>query len=512
LIEILSLQPQDKQRLYPYALKRINDWEADFLKKAPQLNAQEIKVDLDTYLNDDEKAEFQKSVADVRKWVDGCMDKGDGYWSYAYSRWVIYPMIRIQLLIERVYSLKAEKAEMEQRKREYEERWQLACKAVNPPLNDAKVYFSDEEYDDFIKATRQAILVYTEKGEDYLSDPRSFDYSRYLELIHNRKEKERQLILAKLAAQEFNRRLNEEKVKLQALLSPNKKAPESYFRKQVRDHRYTGQDFSRFLSKQEEQNFDKTLVEISRKKAEELVSTDFRPFIASECWRSYFLLPSTYYILKEVPCLSFMFDVFSVVEIGVWLKPRQMKFDGYLFDLPWKDEKKNSSIKTPEFLGYHYVVLTPEELGGWSFWQNIPLVLLKGLLGGETRPSGTVIISASSYGMTYEVEGFEEEVEIPTQFAEYLERIGNIDDMVSMGVMTEKVGNIVKAALGELQVKCKIPSAIEKGRRIDSMKERVFQLFDEGKRPSDPEVKALGIKPNTAYRYYQDWKKTKNHT
>ena len=33
-----------------------------------------------------------------------------------------------------------------------------------------------------------------------------------------------------------------------------------------------------------------------------------------------------------------------------------------------------------------------------------------------------------------------------------------------------------------------------------------FELFDQGKRPSGPEVKALGIKFKTSYNYFQDWK------
>jgi hypothetical protein len=44
------------------------------------------------------------------------------------------------------------------------------------------------------------------------------------------------------------------------------------------------------------------------------------------------------------------------------------------------------------------------------------------------------------------------------------------------------------------------------------MKEMSFQLFDQGKRPSDAEVRALGIKPSTAYRYYQQWKRTSDHS
>jgi len=34
-----------------------------------------------------------------------------------------------------------------------------------------------------------------------------------------------------------------------------------------------------------------------------------------------------------------------------------------------------------------------------------------------------------------------------------------------------------------------------------------FELFEQGKRPSDPEIKALGLKPKTTYNYFQEWKK-----
>lgn len=342
MIEVLSLKSEDKQRLNSYALKRLNDWQGSILSKVSQLrqlNIEQVRADLDTYLHDKEMAEFNKCLADIKGWLSECMDTGDRYFPYAYATWVITPMLRVESLIMKAYQAK-----------EDEKKWNVACKAVNPPLSDAKMYFGDHEYDEFIRAARQAILVYTEKGEDYLSDVRSLDYRRCLERIGNRKEKERQLSLAKLAAQEFNQRLNKEKARLQALLSSSRKDVDSYFKKQVRDRRYAGQNFSRLLSKKEEQGFDKTLVEISRKRVEELVSTDFRPFIASEFWRSFFLLPSAYYILEEVPCLGFIFDAFAVVETGVWLKPGQKEFNGYVFNFPWGEKKEGTSVKTQEFL------------------------------------------------------------------------------------------------------------------------------------------------------------------
>jgi hypothetical protein len=511
---LFGLTPDDERRLHPHALAKFNRWRTDILTEVPQLRTfkvDEITADLDTYLDDNQRARLRQCFARIVDWLSKCMDLGEGHYSYAYAKWVTDPMIDVKWLIKKAYGLKVEKVEMEQRKREREQRWQVAYKAVNPPLGDAKTYLSGDEHGEFIEACRQAILARTEKGEDYLGDMRSLDYCRYLDLINTRKEKERQLMLAKAAAGEFDRCLKEEEGKLQALLCPDRKDLESYFRKQVKDRRYAGQSFSRLMLREEEQDFDKTVVETSRKKTDELVSADLRPFFTTECWRSFFLLPSAYYMLEEVPCLNFTFDVFAVIETGVWLKPRQKKFGGYVFDLPLREEQGDSSIKTPEFLGYHHVVLTAEDLGQ-SFWQSIPLVILKGLLVGESRPSGATVISASEDKVTYEVEGFEEEVEIPAKFAEYLKGIGSIDGMVKAGIITETVADIVTAELAKIETGQSTVSLSGTPKDKDTLKAKAFHQFSQGKKPSDSEVKDLGIKPKTAYRYHQEWKKVCSHS
>jgi len=45
-----------------------------------------------------------------------------------------------------------------------------------------------------------------------------------------------------------------------------------------------------------------------------------------------------------------------------------------------------------------------------------------------------------------------------------------------------------------------------------SKKEQAFELFSQGKRPSDPELKALGMKNKTLYSYFQDFKKNGSGT
>jgi len=42
-------------------------------------------------------------------------------------------------------------------------------------------------------------------------------------------------------------------------------------------------------------------------------------------------------------------------------------------------------------------------------------------------------------------------------------------------------------------------------KRDPESKAKLFQLFDEGKLPGDPEVKALGYKSNTIYRLRHEW-------
>jgi len=511
LVEILGLRPEHKARLNSHALERLNNWQDRIMREVPQLrqlSIQQLSADLNTYLNDNEVVELNNCLDDVTKWLAGCMDAGDGYFPYAYDEPVIDPMIRIESLIIEAY----QRAEAERRKKEYDDRWCAAFISIKPPVDDAKKYLNDKEQDEFTLAIGKAIDAYLEKGTTYLADVRASDYGWWLRKIQERKKKEAQEQQAINTAVEYNRRLNQEIAKLTARLDHKQRELGSYFRAKIQDKRYTNHDFDYVLSKKDEMNFDSTLVSMANKRLEQLCPESLRQFIVlpSQYYRRYYPLPSARYSFEEVPSLDFSFDIFAAAYAEVWLRPGKISFDGYEFLLPWLKDKNGLprlEIEKPKFLGYYYLILRPEDLGGHVFWQSIPLVLLKGLLNGEARPDGNTILAATDSVTTYGVQGFEEEIEVPDKFAEYLKGIGSMDEMVGMGVMTEKVGNIVKAALGELEIKRKIPPAREKAGRRDSIKEKAFWLFDGGKRPGDPEVKALGIKPNTSYRYYQDWKK-----
>jgi hypothetical protein len=512
MTEIFDLGDKYKGRLNSHALRRLSDWLSQILTEVPQirqLTEEQLNADLDTYLKNDEKVEFSKCEDDIVGWLCKCLDTGDTFFRLAYDERVIDPMVRIQSLIRQTY----QRVEAERRKKEYSERWRAAFLSIKPPVDDAKKYLNDREHDEFILAMGKAIDTYLEEGRAHLADPRTFDYRSWLNKIQERKKREAQERQATNKAIEYDRRLKQEIANLTARLDHKQRDLGSYLQSKIHDRRYTNHNFDYVLSKKDQTAFDDTLVNTANRRLEQLCPEDLRQFIVlpAQYYRRYYPLPSASYSFEEVPSIDFSFDVFAAAYAEVWLKPGNISIDGHEFLLPWiKDQNGLPLLKKPKFLGYYYSILGPEDLGGHVFLESIPLVLLKGLLNGEARPDGCAILAASDSDTTYRVQGFAGEVDVPDKFARYLKSIGSMDKMIEMGVMTEKLGNIVKAAVGELEAKRKIPPATGKAVRRDSKKERAFRLFDEGKRPSDPEVKALGLKPSTVYRYYQEWKKARS--
>ena len=505
--KIFSIDPEVEKRIHPEALRVLTNWEKFELL---MLQAEITAADIHGYLKDNEKVELQRCVSQIWEGLKTCMDIRDKVTPYDvyigdiflkngiisdFQRTSRFPLFSIKSLLEkacgrrlenerreaeearekkrreeeqeRQEAAKAEeerkrqieKAEQERKKNEEEERWRTALEAVNPPTDDARRYLDRPgEYDEFIQAVLKAVRACIEKGEDYLNDSRAFDYHWCLTKIHDRKEKERRHIAAKLEARQYNQRLNKGKTRLKALLCPNQKDLKSYFEKEIKDRRYIGENFKQFLSSEEEQAFDKTIVDIATRRLGKLVSNDRRRFIDREYYRCFFLLPSAEYSFVGVPCIDFIFDVFVVVETRVWLKPGQKTFGGYAFNLPWREEKGYSVLlQEPEFLGYDYIVLTPEDLGGYVPWENIPLVLIKGLMNGELQPAGTTVLAASEARTTYKIKGFEGEATIPDSFANYLKEIGGIDQMVSIGIIGKKVANVIEKTFTQPETKEKTP-------------------------------------------------------
>jgi hypothetical protein len=512
LIEILSLKSEDGKRLNPHALKRFNDWQESILRKAPelgQLSLEQTQAYLRTYLDNDQLAELSRCLADTTEWLSSCMDTGDRYFPEAYATWVITPMSRIESLIVKAY----QRFEAEQRKKAYDNRWRIVFLSMKPPVDDAKKYLTDTQETEFRLAMGRLIDAHLQQMPAHAIDLRRSDYAWWLKKIQDRKNEEAQRLQAICAADDYNQGLNQEIAYLISRLDPEEKDLPRYFRAKIRDKRCSDHNFDYVLSRRDETSLDHTLVTVANKRLEQLCPENLRPLIVfpSRYYRLYYPSPSASYSSEDTPSLDFSFDIFAVACAEVWLKSATKNFNGYDFDLPWVQEDNGLVLlEKPKFLAYHHLILRPEDFVGRVFWKSIPLVLLKGILNGETRPEGCTISAASDCATTYRVRGLDKGIQVPDRFAGYMRKIGTIDQMVAMGIVTKKVGNVIKAELDELEVKRGAPPSQEKGRRRDSLKETAFRLFDEGKRPGDADVKALGMKPNTAYRYYQEWKKTRN--
>lgn len=457
--EILTLKPEGiEKRIHPQALQRYREWRDEVRREVP---LQELSNDdLNMYLTDGEKRDFERYMGEITRGLVTCMDIEDGDSVDALVKNLailqfkgnsLLPMFQIKSLLQEVHKRKTAEAEAERKKLQEKERWQAAFKALKPPLQKAKMFLNSKEYGEFEGSISGAVDAYLAKGEGYLSDKKTDSYQLWCIRISNRQKEKEARGVAKCEMWEYNHRLNDEIGRLKSTLSPEKQSPEAYFDNNIVDFRYTGQSFVHLLTDEDKRLLMSTIDSIVRVRLDRLVPGDFSKFIYSECQTYCFLLPLADYSFDGLPCLKFSFEAFAVVETKICLKPGQKSFSDYTFDLPWREEKGYSVLlRKPEFLGYHYLMLTPANLGR-IFWQTIPLVLIQGMMNGDMEPDRTTISEASEIGMTYRVNNFTEEVYIPVVFADYLQEIGTIEYMNTIGILNEQVAKVVESKLNQMR-------------------------------------------------------------
>ncbi|MFC1909995.1 hypothetical protein ACFLXC_01720 [Chloroflexota bacterium] len=525
MTRILSIKPEDAKQLHPEVLKWFNDLSAAIEQ---QFAIDGLTVDdIEAFLSDDEKDELGRYKNEIGMGLRSCINPDAVYPDHLpYGNFgPVFMMMqlnsfdriqKIKSLLRKVYGRKAAAKPEAVKKQDENERRTHAFEALRPPVAFARKYLNRPgEYEMFEMSINGAIDAYLEADEFYRYQEKASPYLRWLEAVEHRQREETRKQRAQSTADAYSHRLNEEIRKLTTRLYHEGKNLSSYFRATTQDKRYLGDNLSFVLSKDEEKDLDIRLVGAANAKLNQLCSGDLREFIVfpTQYYRRYFPLPAASYSFKELPCIDISFDIFAAAYAEVLLKPGKKIFGDYEFPLPLIEDKNAINLlQKPKFLGYFYLILRPEDIGGQVFWESIPLALLKGLLNGEIRPEGATISAASGEQVIYRIPKVEDKIAIPNSFAGYLKTIGTIDRMVDMDIMSKKVASIVIAELNGLKMEQEIPSPEDKVKRENTRKARAFQLFSQGKRPSDPEVKSLGIKPSSAYRYYQAWKKTPDHT
>jgi hypothetical protein len=469
---ILSLRPEDvEKRIHPRALEHFRKFQADVRYLIPLEELTE--ADIDAYLEDFEKPEFQDHMNQLKYWLGTCIDIGDADSNDNQTKILLFelhttiPMFSIKQLLGRVYDRKvkslreeqekreqekrrqAAKAEEERKKKEEEEQWHATYKALSVPTTDAEKYLTEPgDYEKFIESIAGAVRAYMDKGESYTDDSRAKDYLFYCDEIKRIKDKERQKVAATESARLFSYSLNEKIKKLKASLYLQKQSPMEYFGK---DSRYTGQRFYDLLSPDEREDLFDTVQAMVKEELDELLAGDLSEFTSWKHTQYYRLLPTIDYVIDDIPCLDFSFDTDIVVEAEIWLKLGQKTFGDYVFNLPVIEENNHpASLQELKFLGYYYLHFAAFKLPS-TFWQRIPLLLIASLTSGEIELPGVAILEASQSTVIYRIKNFKKEVIIPAIFREFLKTAGGIDGMVSMGIATQEVGSIVQRKLTEVE-------------------------------------------------------------
>jgi hypothetical protein len=460
LADLFPLPPDLEEKFRPEALQLYNEWRIQILKDIPalsQLSKEEAQAAIHKYLIDPEKESFQKYANEMAEWLWYCTQNQNV--PFSILRPMVYlPTREIAQLLRQAFDRKAKeideqrraqeaKAAEEEEEKDMRLKIKAATKALNPPIEKAERYLDKNEYQKFHDSAARALLSYATHGEEYIHDPQSLAYLRWVKEINARQNAEEQKKVAEEKAKQYNRAFNKELRRLKAELLKDKQDTESYLRAHAGDRRYLPYSFAFKSSAQEEQRRDA----IVERKVAEIVHPQFIKFITNRHRTRYFLVPFARFRAEDVFLLNFYFKVYAVVEIEVWMEPGEGNIEGYVFTFPWIEEKTDygpylREVRTPELVGYEYLLLTPSDLGHY-FWRSLPLVLVKGLMAGELEPVGTSIMELSENFTTYSVNGLDDEVVIPERFADYLKELGGIEAMVAAGVIGDKVASVIKKCL-----------------------------------------------------------------
>ncbi len=479
---ILSLQPEGiEERIHPRALEHFRKFQADVRFAVPLEGITE--ADLNEHLRNDEKYEFQRYMSQITDGLRTCIDIGDGDSSDNQIKISLFklnttiPMYWVKLLLGRVSDRKLEKGreearrqaeeakekqrqeeeqerqraaevEAERKKKELEKLWDAAYKALNVPTADAKKYLAEPgEYKKFIKSIAEAVRAYMDKGESYTNDSRAKDYLFYCDVINRREDKEQRKLAAAVSAQLFSYSLNQQIEKLKARLHVKKQGLSKYFSK---DSRYKGHRFLSLLSSDDKKELSDIIDEMVGENLADLLPGDLAEYISWSHTQFYRLLPTVDYRLDGVPCLNIWFETEIVAEVEIWLKPGKKSFGDYTFKLPVIDQGDYSiELREPKFLGYHYIHFATSSLPK-TFWQAIPVSLIASLSDADVEPSSVTILEASESAVTYRIKGFEKAVIVPAIFTDFLKAVGGLAGMASIGVMSQKVADIVLREVTEV--------------------------------------------------------------
>jgi hypothetical protein len=496
--KIFSIDPAIEKRIHPEALKVLTNWEKFELST---LQAEVTAADIDEHLEDNERAEFKRCVDRIWEGLKTCVDVGDKVPLYdvyvgdiflkkgvisEFQRTSLLPLFSIKLLLEEACRQKLEKerreaeqarekkrreekqerqeaakaeeerrkkeeeAEAQRKKKEAEQKWHEGFKVLGEDLWDAaEHYLDDRECDKFRNAVLEAIELHVKTGGKYEEWELPFDYRWYREKIKAEIAREQAKSDAHNQARSFNGSLCKAIEVLKTKLHTHKQNTDKYF---LKDNQFPKQDLTPCLLPDQRKELLEEIEHMAQGELKALVPEVYLDFISWQNTYYYRIRPIADYTFEGVACLAFYFKVEAVVESQIQLIPCQRVFRGYRFNLPViNNEGYRAILQKPKFLGYLYQHFSPIELPSIP-WQTIPLDLLTGLMQGEIVPQGTKVIEASEVEVIYEVDKFDDLVDVPASFQACLGEMQGFEGMVTAGVISNQTFRIIREQTTELSV------------------------------------------------------------
>ncbi len=428
LAPILHLPPVNKEQMAPLALMRYLNLLTEIYDEVP---TDELCED---DLVEKEKTKREENTDKIREWIQNCSKDSSQstLMVYPYAMVISDYLRDLKGILKTAYGRKLEN----QRRQAMKEKRLKALHEVNPPVDDAERYLTDDEQEPFAYSVPDAIDAYLDGGKgcplnDWRFDIRAHDYTRWTLTIKKRKEKE---ILAKNAEKDLARFIEEIKEaidKLKKGLAKEKKPSFAYPQSLIKylPGRWCDLDMPG-TSEVEEW-------------AEPYVWKRVPPIIKNlVSWNltwQVLWLPRIKYELLGVPSLVWCYKAQVLIKVNLAITER-------IFNKQFHGHECTITVKTQD-LGCFY--LDPVEWGDDQEGFSTPVALLSMLSEGKLEDDGIEIIETADTRVGYIVRGYQGEyVEIDQKFRQFIIDITKdstlAKGLLASGVIDELMADMIR--------------------------------------------------------------------
>jgi hypothetical protein len=434
LAPILNLPPVNKAQLVPHALAR-------YLRLIKEIY-DEVPVDklCEEDLTEEEKIERKRTTEKIVGWIGMCGKNSSSaaLMVYPYSGIISDNIMDLKKILKTAYERKLDKQRHQARK----ETRMKALHDVNPPVDDAEKYLTEDEQESFAHSVPGAVDAYLDGGKgcplnDWRLDRRAHDYMMWLWTMKQRKEKE---ALAKQAEKDFQRYvkdINKAIEKLKEELAKEKKPSYAYAQS------LTKYSPGRWCELDEPSTHEVEAWAVPH--MWERVPSIIKHLVSWHLTWWLLWLPRARYELLGVPSLVWCYQAKVLAEIELTISERT-------FTKNFSGCDCNIEVQAQD-LGSFY--LGPVEWGDERVGFSVPIALLTMFSTGTLEDDGIEIIHTEGNKIGFLVRGYDEEyTETDQEFRQFIIDITKNNTLGEGLLVSSVIDELTADLIGE---KAKLP-------------------------------------------------------